>query len=872
MATFNGSNGNNTITGTAAADDIYGNGGNDVVSAGDGNDTVFGGTGNDTLQGEGGDDQLHGDAGADRLFGGAGNDSLFGGADSDSLDGGAGDDVLDGGAGNDTLDGGAGFDTANYAASTSGVNVNLTTGLASGSAVGSDTLTSIENITGSGFADNLTGSGGNNVIAAGAGNDTVAAGAGNDTILGGDGNDSIAAGPGSAANTNLDFNWTQVGGNGTNLAGGAEQDTGGIRVTASFTNDGNATGFTVATASTYVAGGEPFSAASNLLLQGAGAGATSTTRLDFASQPGSGLAGEVVDVRFRINDIDQGGTNWQDIVTIRAFDANGNPVTVNFLMAGNDTVSGNTITAGNTSDTANSTAGSGLITIAGPVARIEIVYSNTFASGQVLYVSDVHFSGVATDDDVVDGGAGNDTILGGFGNDALTGGTGADVLSGEAGNDSLYGGDDADTLYGGDGNDRLEGGAGNDLLEGGAGDDTILFGDGLDTVYGGDGNDLIDDAPGVSLTGPDLIFGGGGNDTAYTGFGNDTLYGGDGNDVLYGEEDNDSLFGDAGLDTLFGGSGSDTLFGGLGDDILDAGTGDDLLYGGAGADGLFGGSGDDTLYGDDGPDSLFGGDGRDMFLGGDGDVIYGGDGGVDEDTLDLRAWGKTLTNIIFDPANPENGTVEFLDGTGMVIGTMTFTDIETVVPCFTPGTLVTTPMGLRAVEDLAVGDLVMTRDSGMQPIRWIGRRDLGLAELLVRPALRPVTIGVGALGGGLPLRTMRVSPQHRMLIEGALPEMLFAETEVLVAAVHLVGMPGISQQPTRAVSYIHIMCDRHEIVCADGCWTESFQPGGATLGAMGVAQRDEVLTLFPELAECALAYPSARPTLRAYEARLLHAA
>jgi hypothetical protein len=293
-------------------------------------------------------------------------------------------------------------------------------------------------------------------------------------------------------------------------------------------------------------------------------------------------------------------------------------------------------------------------------------------------------------------------------------------------------------------------------------------------------------------------------------------------------------------------------------------------------DRLFGGAGDDTLTGGEGADLLSGGDGRDLFFGGIGDTVFGGDGGPDLDTLDLRDFGKDATNIIFDPDDPDSGRVEFLNPDGSIAGILTFTDIETVIPCFTPGTLITTATGPRAIEDILPGDQVLTRDSGFQEVCWIGRRDLGLADLIVRPALRPIRIEQGALGDGLPRRSLLVSPQHRMLLEAARAELLFGDREVLVAAIHLVGRPGITQVMPhvvpRGVSYIHLMCDRHEIVQAEGAWTESFQPGLGTVRGMESAQRVEVLALFPELADSVQSYPAARVTLRGHEARVLLAA
>jgi hypothetical protein len=115
---------------------------------------------------------------------------------------------------------------------------------------------------------------------------------------------------------------------------------------------------------------------------------------------------------------------------------------------------------------------------------------------------------------------------------------------------------------------------------------------------------------------------------------------------------------------------------------------------------------------------------------------------------------------------------------------------------------------------------------------------------------------------------MMVSPQHRMLVTGARAELLFGEYEVLVAATHMVGSEGISRAQPAAVSYIHMLFDEHQVVRADGAWSESFQPGAQTLGGLEEAQREEILALFPSLAS-GHSFPSARMTLKAKEAQVL---
>ena len=458
-----------------------------------------------------------------------------------------------------------------------------------------------------------------------------------------------------------------------------------------------------------------------------------------------------------------------------------------------------------------------------------------------------------TGDDTLYGGAGIDTLLGGDGNDYLDGGTENDQLSGGAGNDTLLGGDGADSLDGGIGNDQLYGGAGADLVSGGDGNDTIYFGEGEDTVYGGAGDDTIDDVSASMLAGNDLIYGGIGNDTVWAGQGNDVVHGDEGNDVLYGED------------------GNDTIHGGDGNDLVDGGAGDDALYGGTGRDTLQGGAGRDVLH-SGGNSLVYGGADQDTIYGGIGDTIDGGNSGADQDVLDLSAWGWALTNVYKDPLNPENGYVEFLDGMGAVIGTLQFTDIETVIPCFTPGTLILTDRGERPVESLKPGDLVATRDGGMQRVVWAGRKNLSLAQMVARPALRPVVIPESAFGPGLPEREMRVSPQHRILLQGVRAEMLFGEAEVLVAANHLRGHMGIRQELCAGIDYIHIMCEAHQILRSDGIWSESFQPACRMVSDMEEDQRQEIIALFPELETKGVAFPAARLVLKAHEARVLLAA
>lgn len=433
--------------------------------------------------------------------------------------------------------------------------------------------------------------------------------------------------------------------------------------------------------------------------------------------------------------------------------------------------------------------------------------------------------------DSIQGDAGADTILGGGGNDALYGGADNDSVFGEAGQDQIYGGDGADRLFGGADADTILGGIGNDSLFGDEGDDSI-FGDA----------------------------------------GEDTLSGGIGNDRLYGGSENDLIYGDVGLDQIYGGDGLDRLYGGADADLVYGGVDSDTLFGEGGNDTLFGDSGNDSLRGGAAADSLFGGADRDSFtfLDGDfavGDSVDGGETGDDFDTLDLSGYGWARTDVTYTSPDREDGFVDFFDATGSYLGRMFFTDIEIVIPCFALGTIVETPAGPRPVESIRPGDLVRTLDAGPQVVRWVGRRGLGLSDVIANPALQPVELAQGALGPMVPDRTLTVSPQHRVLLSGSRCELLFGECEVLVPAIHLVGLAGV-RQCLAPVTYVHLMFDRHQIVQTHGVWSESFQPGELVLGSMPDPQREELLELFPDLAR-AETFPAARATLKSHETRVL---
>ncbi|HMB14384.1 MAG TPA: Hint domain-containing protein, partial [Roseovarius sp.] len=451
-------------------------------------------------------------------------------------------------------------------------------------------------------------------------------------------------------------------------------------------------------------------------------------------------------------------------------------------------------------------------------------------------------------------GAGDDTIAGGTGADTMDGGTGSNTLDYSASVGSFTVNLETDTAFGSDadgdvisnfqnviGSDfgdtitlsstggTILAGGGNDGLSGGTGDDTIFGQDGSDTISGGAGNDVLD-----------------GDDVGATG-GADLISGGDGNDEIIGDTGNDTLQGDAGSDTIFGGAD------------------DDLISGGTENDQLFGQDGDDTINVSQG-DSAAGGGGDDVFIltdlgetdtgtitiiGGEGDETAG-------DTLVLTPdTGRddiTFTNTD-DAAGGLSGTFTL---NGAVVN---FSEIENII-CFTPGARILTQWGERPIETLRPGDMVVTRDHGLQPVRWTGNRTVhGSGDFA------PVSIASTVMGGQ---EALLVSPQHRMLFTGYRAELLFGESEVLVAAKHLVNGRDVTISEQEAVTYIHIMFDRHEVIYAGGIATESFYAGDTALSAVDSAAREELFAIFPELRSAPGRHREiARPCLKRHEAALL---
>jgi len=220
-----------------------------------------------------------------------------------------------------------------------------------------------------------------------------------------------------------------------------------------------------------------------------------------------------------------------------------------------------------------------------------------------------------------------------------------------------------------------------------------------------------------------------------------------------------------------------------------------------------------------------------------------------------------------------NGTTSFATMNAFPNGAHSITGVTqggTILICFLRGTLIRTDGGDRPVETLAPGDLVVTRDGGLAPLRWIGHRSVGAFEQIRHPELRPVCVPKDFFGPALPFAPLWVSAQHRILLAGWPVEIMAGAPAALATAEHLVGAGLARAADCRPADYFHLLFDSHEMVLSNGIWTESLLPAPENLNDLGQESRARLHAAFPDGLPWGDREPVCRhPVLRRHEARVI---
>lgn len=560
------------------------------------------------------------------VVGTSSSDQLVGKLGDDTLIGNGGSDTLIGGEGGDDMDGGAGNDTASYEGSWYGVGVSLATGQGWAGAQG-DTLTSIENLTGSQYADTLLGDDKSNRLDGGNGDDQLSGNGGNDTLIGGDGNDTLNGGEGADV-----------------LDGGAGMDT------VAYTGMTSAIGVVL----------------DNGIVWGSASG---DFLISIENAIGTDFDDEIIG-SFGVNTLTGGkgndtldGRQGADVL----YGGEGDDVLIGGWGSYDDALyggDGNDLLFG----------GAGLDHLDGGDGIDTITYEDDPLGAIGINLTSGTTWGGAWGDVIVDieniiGSDGHDTLIGDTGANDLRGGDGNDVIDGREGDDHLEGGNGDDMLSGGWGNgkDWISGGEGNDTLDGGAGNDWLLGGAGDNIYIGGTGDDTAcytDNLEGgVSVNLATGATGGGATGDTF-----DSI---------------ENLWGSWWDDTFVGDAKRNVLSGGWGNDVLDGGKGHDLIYGGGGNDTLIGGDGDfnDFLHGGEGSDTMTGGGGADKFVFNPNghDVVTDFDATEwDKLMFDDAIWGggsKSEADIL-SYAQVVNGDIVFDFGNGTTVTIEGITDIS----------------------------------------------------------------------------------------------------------------------------------------------------------------------------------------------------
>lgn len=166
--------------------------------------------------------------------------------------------------------------------------------------------------------------------------------------------------------------------------------------------------------------------------------------------------------------------------------------------------------------------------------------------------------------------------------------------------------------------------------------------------------------------------------------------------------------------------------------------------------------------------------------------------------------------------------------------------------CFAPETMILTAEGEQPVEWLETGVRVVTRDHGSQPLAAVLRVTRSPGWFAENPAHCPIVVAPGGLDHVLPVDRLALMGNHRLLLRDPLAEMYFGFNEVLVP-LHAWQSSDYLQPvvPENPVTFTFLLFEQHEIVQAEGVWSESFFPDAYSMSALAFEDRPIVDKVMP---------------------------
>lgn len=174
-------------------------------------------------------------------------------------------------------------------------------------------------------------------------------------------------------------------------------------------------------------------------------------------------------------------------------------------------------------------------------------------------------------------------------------------------------------------------------------------------------------------------------------------------------------------------------------------------------------------------------------------------------------------------------------------------------------TQIRTPCGAKRADMIRPGDLIVTRDNGLQPVRMIWKRRLTRADMTAGSGRAPVRLKPRAIGPMMPMRDLLLAADHRVLVPGYLLATADDRQSCLVAAGDVADASDAAywDRSTAGQELFTFIFDTHQVFAASGLPVESFLPNASTMSHLTAKLRRELVSRFPVLRKDPEAYPAA---------------